>query len=385
MKSSRSRTSRRCGNGSRSKSKSKSSTRRSKQGNLMAIDLNVAKRIVKEACIDAVCASGLDTKGKSSSHSVTDESDNSRRSSSEIEFTEFVSSTISEAIASIGPQMKNKSRGKLPQRSRKRTRSVESKVKGLEYAESLHTMCSLFPVMMASAETTPQQGNEKKQATSDNSVAGFDSHRDDEEPASTSGYHDEEPASTSGYASSPESKNTSNGHPSNHNSLLPPMGAPSTTTTPMRLVVEEGMCVDKPELSVTKAIPFSPPKQQQQCPKIAKALPRSVMNGNADISFPQMLPSSSHSKPNGLLSHRRHIEKMVDINNIHDHDDDCNYDGPLIGVFGDDEGSGLVNHTSSCNNYSGFPNDGGADAVIQFAKVGSVILLKTLPVDTANR
>eukprot|EP00533_Pseudo-nitzschia_delicatissima_P011858 CAMPEP_0197277268 /NCGR_PEP_ID=MMETSP1432-20130617/16849_1 /TAXON_ID=44447 /ORGANISM="Pseudo-nitzschia delicatissima, Strain UNC1205" /LENGTH=231 /DNA_ID=CAMNT_0042743447 /DNA_START=102 /DNA_END=797 /DNA_ORIENTATION=- len=228
-------------------------------------------------------------------------------------------------------------------------------------------MCSLFPVMMASVETTSLQGNTNKHGISANSAGSIDSHRDDEEPASTIGS-----------PSSPESKNTSNDHHSDHDSLLPPVGTASTTTISTRLEVEEGMCVDKPEISVTKAIPFSPPKQQQHCPRIAKVLPRPVTNGNADRAFPQMLPSSSDSQPNSLLSHRKHSEKTIDTNNIHDHDDDCNYDGPLIGVLGDDEASGLVSR-SSCTNYHDFHNGGGADAVIELAKVGSIVLQKSIP------
>ena len=397
MKSPRARTSQRR---SSNKNSGKNTIRRSKRNKTLAINLNLAKRIVKEACFAAVNATttSRDTNGKSSpansSSRVENEINIDNDSNIEMEFSQFVASTISQAIVSIcGTEKTTRTSAssakktttissQKPKKSRKRPRPLQSKVQGLEHADSLHTMCSLFPVLMPLGESS---SNNELRAVSENSDFGFTT-------TTTTLDHREEPPKVH-----PSSPKHSHNHHSDHDSLLPPVGASSAATTPTKPLGAESLVMRRETIQVvdgsTQAIPHSPLKQQQQPQQHHSRIAATSTSTQAlsPLGIHTTTEASSvlgPSSPSENRSNRKFLEKKnsghVDIEeeeNNDDDDDDYNYDRPLIGVVGD-ESSGLVGH-HGCNENDYFDRSNGMDdsrdteAIIHIAKVGTVVVHKT--------
>lgn len=279
------------------------------------INLDAAKRIVQDACIAAFDSAGKDAKPTPPEVPLVENEGSSRnKNTAETLFADFVSSTIQRTMANMRPKAKTPTSREL-KRSRKRKRPLPSKVKGLEHADSLHAMCSLFPVLVAQEESS---GDDDRNAMSEIGAGDYDGTRNGkEDPSSSKEYSNLSESSdarnSNSNSSSKISNNISSSHHSDHDSLLPPVGATSATTTPTR-----------------------------------------PLHGREDI----------------------------------DDDDNCSYERPLIGVVGD-EGSGLVNR-QLCDDYLGDShlshNKGETpDAIIQIAKVGTVVVQKALPMDTTGR
>jgi hypothetical protein len=179
--------------------------------------------------------------------------------------------------------------------------------------------------------------------------------------------------------SSPES--------SDHNSLLPPVGATPTkaatadtkiTTT----IGETSVSVASAQQSTSATTPTHRQHQQEQS-STTKAPPPAPLaidttNNNSDTSPLAQTPRSRcHSHSQSLAQSHNHK------------DDDCDdYDRPLIGVAGD-EGSGIERHRSptkimimnggnnkndlEIKNKNNSKNDNDNDAIISLTKVGSVV------------
>ena len=367
----------------------------------MLIKLDLAKRIVKEACFAAIYAASKDNPISLESPSVEDEIDidvdididNTERAA--IDFTEFVSSTLSKAIASLGTTETKTTTGTgtptaVPQKCNKRSRTrkrplqIQSKVEGLEHADSLHTMCSLFPVSMTSVES---QGNISS-GTSPHGVAVSENSTEDDDFDLTMDRGDDEPPKQQQHYSSlselvSNTSATTTISDSDYDSLLPPVGATSAATTPTRPLRRIKPFTDEDSAAI----------QQTQTQTEQQQIPRTMTRA---LTPPASVPTPP--RPSDSQSYER-FEQKKNIDNVHieddeeddddddvdddddDDDDDCNYDRPLIGVVSD-EGSELVNH-QSCNGYYGHNNGRDTDAVIHLAKVGSVIVRKALPLDNA--
>lgn len=386
MRSTRSRTSPRRGNSKsqsnkngRSKKNSKSTTtRRVKRNNTIVINLDLAKRIVQEACIAAVDSAGKDGNVKTTRLRfpvVEKEADSRCEKNTETIFADFVATTISRTIASMSADTKTLPPTPKPppkrKRSRKRKRPLPSKVQGLEHADSLHTMCSLFPVLVSQGESS---GDER------NTISDIG--------AGELGLRTNRNESSKEYPNFPESSNERNNTTnttgkamvnSNHNdydSLLPPVGASSAATTPTKSHSGAKLA--------TRAFSHSAPKQQQQ---------RQYLLQHSDSFIPAILGTNPENGSFQALSSpsqsRRDTESLQTKNNgdaeADEDDDDCNYERPLLGVVGD-EGSGLVNRNDYFRDSHHFNNiNDDTDAIIQIAKVGSVAVQKTLPMDTSSR
>jgi hypothetical protein len=366
MKLPRSRTSRRRNNGN---SNGNNSSRRSKRKKVLVIDLDIAKDIVEQACIAAINADPLDLDDKDDE--TTDAHCNHHVETTE--FTEFVSSTIARAIASavakakatvkvqpLSPGAQTRTTTKKRRRPRKRPRKLESRVEGLEHSESLHTMCSLFPVLHDSGVVVPMPmpmpmatTNDANHPSSENGATGdHDGVCDDRESLSSDLCSEE-----------------SNSNHSDHASLLPPVGAASATTTPTRPTTDRTTTCRREKIAAVsiKSTPQTPPLKQQQHSTTTQA------------PSPPLAITTSYTEngSNSMLALTRTPTE-------------CDYDYPLIGVVGD-EGSGIASHlslkTNGRGNFYGRNNNGDNtnDVIICLTKVGSIVRQKTPPLDAAKR
>ncbi len=344
-----------------------------------SINLDVAKRIVQDACIAAFDSAGKDTDLKPTPLEfplVENEGSSRSKKKAETMFADFVSSTIQRTIANMRPEAKTPN-SRQRKRSRKRLRSLPSKVRGLEHADSLHAMCSLFPVLVAQEESS---GDDDRNAMSEIGAGDYDGTRNGKEDPSSkeySGLSESSDAQNNSNSSGKISKNISGSHHSDHDSLLPPVGATSATTTPTKATI------------AARSISNSSPQQQEESQHhpmqpIEPMISPIAGPHPANASFQALSSSPQSQRDEGFLQ-----KKNKNGNEDIDDDDNCSYERPLIGVAGD-EGSGLVNRPvcDDCladnhpNNTKGDTPDG---AIIQIAKVGSVVVQKALPTDTAGR
>mmetsp|Transcript_25554 Transcript_25554/g.54550 ORF Transcript_25554/g.54550 Transcript_25554/m.54550 type:complete len:385 (+) Transcript_25554:84-1238(+) len=347
-----------CGNNNRSK----------RQG--LLIDIDVAKGIVQRACVaaaasaDACAFDGHPFESTSRAFLATNVDGETKDAlcscPAETEFAAFVSSTIAEAVASMVAGVKNPQ--KLSPHSRKRRRRqypLENKVKGLEYAESLHTMCSLFPMVLTTVESPTRAPI----------VAAI--------PASTIGVEGAEALGVESaetyHPDASESNNSS--HHSDYDSLLPPVGGAAATITTEATVTNETVKDSNSNEATVAMIP-------RVTPEITSVVLRTV----ASVPPPPQIPMPSNAETNttSIVTLEREPPKPSDSNmslphddnfgdtaDPVDNDDDIDYDRPLLGVVSD-ERSGSC--SSNCNDM----NDDN-DTIIRLMRIGSIVRQKTPP------
>ena len=338
------------------------SGRLSKRNRLSMIDLDVAKGIVHHACVAALLGS------PDSNHNSTGTPDLNSGDDSiecETEFEDFVKSTISRVIRSIAAANANAEIPHLvstPKQTRERPTKKRriagprhrhqsqqqhgSKVEGLEHAESLHTMCSLFPLVLGSTEEEEEKEENESQ----------------ESELETEDRH---------YAPESESEVESEHSSSDHDSLLPPVGTGSVPTTPwnepMDPIADDKnaiICCGKtlatmmPEISpVTKT---SPRRLRSATRRLRStfASPLIPVTSDTDTDTTETTLTELPPKHKNFLSH---AHGMLPYSSDTD-DEDCDYEHPLIGVV-EDEGSGIISSQLRMNQYD------DSDCIIRFTKV----------------
>jgi len=336
----------------------------SERKGISMIDMDTAKGIVQHACAEALlgshCSNHYDIRPPN-----TDNDDDIRCQN---EFEEFVTSTISRAIRSI-VAAKIKTRPSIsppqnatPRPTKKRRISSPhhqpqhwrgSKVEDLEHADSLHTMCSLFPLKMESTED-----EEKESIASEPETMGF-------------GNHDYAPVS--------ESEVESNHSSSDHDSLLPPVGTGWAPTTPRNNPTPEynNSTIISCETTLASIMPELP-SAPRLSPRRLRSSTRSstrvfirpsplITITNTDMDATVMSQTDLQPKPSSLSHEMSSHSSASD-----DDDDDYDYEHPLIGVFGD-EGSGIISSQLGMDQYD------DDDCIIRLTKVGSGIRQEVPP------
>jgi len=432
-KSPGSRTDRRCSSSHTSSNAMKSNIdiksnstigRRRKRNEALMIDLDVAKRIVEHACINAACAKSLDGAGRPNLHSVTvsagedtDDTDCNSLAKTEIEteieteteFTDFVSSVIARTMASILANANSNSQSQ-PQpnsppkqsehqkrsgvgRPRKRSRQLESKVEGLEHAESLHTMCSLFPVVLATVESSP----DPSVVVMPNPTSISMSMSMPMSMKTATSTIDMNPSASEDGAGESEDNSS---HHSDHSSLLPPLGE---ETTPTRAATNDRRACREKDVAAsvsvsasasTKSMTPTPLKHHRAArvppsssppPETAentKALTATTLLALEQTQTPPNHRYRLHSRLNGRLAHNNNNDNVDDDDD--DDDDECGYDRPLIGVAGDDSSDGDGGKDQDQHPYHFTNNGDSSDSIIRLTKVGSIVRIRTPPYKTGN-
>ena len=234
----------------------KSTTRQTKQNTAVAINLDMAKRIVQEACIAAMDSAGKDADAKPTPlvNPLTENEDSKnssqREKDTEAIFADFVSATIARTIASIRPETKTRtSKPKKRKQSRKRKRPLPTKVRGVEHADSLYRMCSLFPTLVSQEEASGDERN----TGSEMAAGDLDLTMNDKDHPNLSESSDTLNKIIN--RSAKHKDNVSSNNHTDHDSLLPPVGTTSASATPT-----------KPSVATVsaKTIPISTAQQQQQ-------------------------------------------------------------------------------------------------------------------------